>query len=158
MPSQSNRFARLRSTDLPVRTVEVLLLIAIIALATWWALRILTGPPLPVAPSIDLAANANAGPPPDALLDSAQLFGSRRPGALSDNIQAIGLIADARGKGAVLLSVDGQPAKRYRVGEEVDGRRIVAIRPGEVELDSQGTRRVYRMSLPELQTTGIVRR
>lgn len=152
------RFANLRSTDLAARTVEVLLLVAIAALVVWWALRILAGPPLPVAPSIDTANAGNSGPPPDALLDSAQLFGSRRPGALSDNIQAIGLIADARGKGAVLLSVDGQPAKRYRVGEEVDGRRIVAIRPGEVEVESQGTRRVYRLALPDLQSAGIVRR
>lgn len=149
--------ARLNSADLPRRVAEVLLVLAVATLATWWALRLLTGAPLPVAPP---AASAPRDPAAvnDGLLDTAPLFGSRRPGTLSDNIQAIGLIAGARGTGSALLSVDGQPPKRYKVGEEVDGRRIVAIRPGAVEIEAQGVRRVIPLNLPEAQGGVVVRR
>ena len=150
--------ARSRRASLPLRLLEGLLVLAICALATWWLMQGMAGPPLPVAPQLGNTTTAAAQAlAPDALLDSARLFGARRPGSLSDNIQAVGMIADRGGHGSALISVDGQPARRYRVGDDLDGRRITAIRRGEIEFESAGVRQSMRLNLPEVPTAGVVK-
>ncbi len=91
----------------------------------------------------------------DEVLASARLFGSRRPGVLSDNVRPLGVVADASGRGSVIVSVDGQPAKVYRVGDTLDGRQVAAIRADEIELESGGARQVFRLPPPRPSSTGL---
>jgi general secretion pathway protein C len=135
------------------RFIELLLVIALCAVIAWWGTRLLRGQALSVPPS---AASAAAGGPSrvDAVLASARLFGSRPPGVLSDNVRALGVIADDTGRGSVIVSVDGQPPKVYRVGDTLDGRLVAAIRPQEIELESGGVRQTFRLP-PRVAASGV---
>ena len=136
------------------RIVELLLIVILCGVVALWATRLLHGPSIAAPPTADVAApsgNSRA----DALLASARLFGSRRPGVLSDNVRALGVIADAAGDGSVIVSVDGQPAKVYRVGDTLDGRSVSAIRPQEIELEAGGVRQVFRLPPPRPSVGGV---
>ncbi len=126
------------------RVVELILVIVLCGVVAWWLTRMLRGAPIDVPPPATNAA-AGADGRVDAVLASARLFGSRRPGVLSDNVRPLGVVADASGRGSVIVSVDGQPPKVYRVGDTLDGRLVSAIRPEEIELDSGGARQVFRL-------------
>ena len=134
--------------------VTPLLLVALCALVAWWAVRLLGGASIAVPPPAALDANAGSGRV-DAVLASARLFGSRRPGVLSDNVRALGVVADATGRGSVIVSVDGQAAKVYRVGDTLDGRLVSAIRPDEIELEAGGARQVFRLPPARATATGL---
>jgi len=136
------------------RLVELILAIALCALLAFWVTRLLRGE--------TIAAPAAVGPAPgasnqrlDGVLASARLFGSRPPGALSDNVRALGVIADASGRGSVIISVDGQTPKVYRVGDTLDGRLVAAIRPDEIELEAGGARQVFRLPPPQPSADGV---
>lgn len=148
---------RARYPGWPARLIEVALVIAICTLVTYWALILLSGPTLQVAAPVADGTAIAAPPPATDILDSAHLFGSRRPGTVSDNIQALGIIADRSGRGTAILSIDGQPPRNYRVGDRIDDRTVSAIRSGEVELEGGGVRRVYKVPVPDATDSGIVR-
>ncbi len=137
------------------RLVTVLLIVALCALVAFWITRAVRGTPIPVPP-VAPSVVADGGGRVDAVLASARLFGSRRPGVLSDNVRPLGMIADGSGRGSVIVSVDGQPAKVYRVGDTLDGRLVSAIRPGEIELESGGARQVFRLPPPPPASAGSV--
>jgi hypothetical protein len=119
-----------------------------------WATRVLRGAPIAVPAAAPLAAGGGNSRV-DEVVASARLFGSRRPGVLSDNVRPLGVVADAAGRGSVIVSVDGQPPKVYRVGDTLDGRLVSAIRPEEIELDSGGARQTFRLPLPRPSTPGV---
>lgn len=133
----------------------MLLIVALCALVAFWITRAVRGTPIPVPP-VAPSVVADGGGRVDAVLASARLFGSRRPGVLSDNVRPLGMIADGSGRGSVIVSVDGQPAKVYRVGDTLDGRLVSAIRPGEIELESGGARQVFRLPPPPPASAGSV--
>ena len=135
------------------RIVELLLIVILCGVVALWVTRLLHGPSIAVPPAAAVAGPGGDGRA-DALLASARLFGSRRPGVLSDNVRALGVIADAAGGGSVIVSVDGQPAKVYRVGDTLDGRLVSAIRPEEIELEAGGARQVFRLPPPR-PSTGV---
>lgn len=142
-----------------IRIIEVLLLLALFALLARWITVLFAGAPLPVPPAI-----SNTAAPRSTLaaemLTTARLFGSHPAGTLSENVQIIGLIADqshstAGQKGSVLISIDGGSAKVYTIGSDVGGRRLVAIRSGEVEMEANGVRQSFNLPvLPAI--SGIV--
>ena len=127
------------------RLVTPLLVVLLCVLAVWWVTRLLPGTPIDVPPAVVSGGGGGEGRV-DAVVASARLFGSRRPGVLSDNVRALGVVADASGRGSVIVSVDGQPPKVYRVGDTLDGRLVSAIRPEEIELESGGARQVFRLA------------
>lgn len=135
------------------RFVTPLLIVVLCALAAWWITRLLAGAPIAVPPTarVDGVGDGRL----DAVVASARLFGSRRPGVLSDNVRALGVVADASGRGSVIVSVDGQPAKVYRVGDTLDGRLVSAIRPEEIELEASGARQVFRLPPARTAATGL---
>lgn len=134
--------------------VELLLIVILCGVVALWATRLSSGPSIAVPPTVGLAPAGNDGRA-DALLASARLFGSRRPGVLSDNVRALGVVADAAGGGSVIVSVDGQAARVYRVGDTLDGRRVSAIRSEEIELEAGGARQVFRLPPPRPTTGGV---
>jgi general secretion pathway protein C len=103
------------------------------ATAVYWGMKLSsTSSTAPAAPAV------RTTPPPDAaaiarLLGSTPAAAAAAPAAsLSSRFQLIGVVADAQGRGAALIAVDGKPSKPYRVGSAVD--------PGLV-LQSVGPRR-----------------
>ena len=126
------------------RLVTPLLILALCALVVWWVTRLMQGATIPIPPTATTDGDGGASRT-EAVLASARLFGSRRPGVLSDNVRALGVVADATGRGSVIVSVDGQAARIYRVGDTLDGRLVSAIRPEEIELEAGGARQVFRL-------------
>ena len=139
-----NSFGAARFDRLP-RLVELLLFLVLCALVAWWAMQMMRGDAIAVPPRADIANAVGAGDRIEQVLASARLFGARRPGTLSDNVRALGIVADGGGNGSVIVSVDGQAARPYRVGDTIDGRVVTAIRAGEIELEINGARQVFRL-------------
>jgi general secretion pathway protein C len=135
------------------RLVELLLIVALCGVIALWVTRVMRGGSIAVPAQADVGA-ASGPSRVDAVLASARLFGSRPPGVLSDNVRALGVIADATGRGSVIVSVDGQPPKVYRVGDTLDGRLVTAIRPEEIELESGGARQTFRLP-PRSAASGV---
>lgn len=136
------------------RFVTPLLIVLLCMLVGWWVTRLLPGRAIDVPPALD-GGGAAADGRVEAVLASARLFGSRRPGVLSDNVRALGVVADASGRGSVIVSVDGQPPKVYRVGDTLDGRLVSAIRPEEIELEAGGARQVFRLATTRTAAPGL---
>jgi hypothetical protein len=136
------------------RLVELLLIIALCSLIAFWITRVMRGTSIAVPPVATTSAGS-ANSRVDEVLASARLFGSRRPGALSDNVRPMGVVADASGSGSVIVSIDGQPPKVYRVGDTLDGRLVSAIRPEEIELESGGARQVFRLPASRPSVAGL---
>jgi general secretion pathway protein C len=98
------------------------------ASAVYWGLRI-------SAPQPVLAAAIPVAPPPMADPAAvARLLGSvpeaapaaAAPPSLASRFALVGVLAGRSGHGgAALISVDGQPAKPYRIGSEVDPGLVV---------------------------------
>jgi hypothetical protein len=158
-----------------IRCIELLLLLVLFALLARWITILFAGTPLPVPPALsnNPAPRSNLA---TEMLTSARLFGSHPAGTLSENVRVIGLIADHRmpssnpnanpnananpnsaQTGSVIISVDGRPAQAYQIGADVEGRRLVAIRPGEIEMEANGTRQTFQVpASPVLAAPGIV--
>jgi len=82
------------------------------------------------------------------------LFGT--DGVLDTQITVLGLIA-AGTQGSAVLSVDGAPARAYRIGTELaPGLSLVEVSTNGVELDRNGAR--LRVAAPKLAAVpaGIV--
>lgn len=104
----------------------------------WWGEAPAQALPVPPAPvlTIDsgrvataLGARAATAPAPAVA-----------PG-LSSRLRLIGVVAARQGQGAALISVDGQPAKPYRVGAElIDGVRVLGLGPRQAEVGGDGGR------------------
>jgi hypothetical protein len=114
--------------------------IACAALAGFWATRILAGNAFPIPPRVGANASLALADPLERLESSAALFGSRRPGGPSPNVQALGLIADANGEGGAIIAIAGQPPRAVRVGDRIDGRLITAIDARGVTLEGSASR------------------
>ena len=136
------------------RFVTPLLVVALCALVGWWVTRLMPGASIAIPPSA-VVDGAGGETRVDAVLASARLFGSRKPGVLSDNVRALGVVADASGRGSVIVSVDGQAPKVYRVGDTLDGRTVSAIRPDEIELEAGGARQVFRLPPARATAPGL---
>ncbi len=136
------------------RLVEILLALALVALVAFWVVRLSGGSSLPAPPTAAAPVPEGASRV-DQVLASARLFGSRPPGALSDNVRALGVVADETGRGSVIVSVDGQTPKVYRIGDTLDGRLVTAIRPTEIELEAGGARQVFRLPAARPIATGL---
>ncbi|MGI9026674.1 MAG: type II secretion system protein N [Burkholderiaceae bacterium] len=139
------------------RLVELILALILFGVIALWSVRMLRGESIAVPPAANSGMTAGGGRV-EEVLASARLFGSRRPGVLSDNVRALGVVADAGGQGSVIVSVDGQAARVYRVGDTLDGRRVTAIHADEIELESGGARQVFRLpeSRPAAQGLTII--
>lgn len=144
----------LRSSPRWILLIETLLLIALCALLARWAATLLTGSPLPVPPTVSSPVPQNNTA--NGLMSTARLFGSYPAGTLSENVQVVGVIADTvhqTGNGSVLISVDGRPAKAYQIGDNVEGRRLAAIRSDAIEMEVNGVRQSYRLPVRPVQST-----
>ena len=144
---------RLPRPTLP-RLLELILALILCGVIALWVVRAMRGESIAVPPTANADMTAG-GSRVDEVLASARLFGSRRPGVLSDNVRALGIVADASGQGSVIVSVDGQTPRVYRVGDTLDGRRVTAIHADEIELESGGARQVFRLPASHPAAQGL---
>lgn len=124
---------RLRpSFTLPSAVRVAAIAVAAAGLGLWSAILLAPTPAeLPPALSTDSAPVADTR-------SVAMLFGT--DGVLDTQVAVLGLIA-AGPQGAAILSVDGAPARAYRLGSEVaPGLALVAVSTSGVELDRNGAR------------------
>ncbi len=140
------------------RTVNLILLIAIAAMLTYWILQFSvpseTEETVVSVPTADRAARTeimNVTP-------IARLFGSSEPTVTASNIMVVGVIAQGgENEGVALLSVDNQPAMAYRAGEVVSAETILSqVNANGVILDGGGIRR--EISLPARQPPSGIER
>jgi general secretion pathway protein C len=71
----------------------------------------------------------------------------------SSRFQLVGVVALGAGKGAALLSVDGKPARSYRIGSTVDaGWVLQSVQPRSVAMGADANGPVQlRLELPQRQ-------
>ncbi len=138
------------------------------ASAVFWALRMFAA--APAAPTHTVAVSAAATPRGDL----ARLFGADAPppaasGAvaaaapeLASRFKLLGLAATrslGSQEGLALLSVDGKPARPFRVGQSVaDSLVLLSVQGREVQLGAAGGDAQLKIELPPLAppTTGTL--
>lgn len=136
----------------------------LITLAVWallgWTLMLLLLRLLPAPLQTQAPALAPEAPPPASL---SRLFGTQAApaeqplAAVPGNARyrLIGVVAPRSAqlqseRGVALLTIDGGPAKAYRVGDLVDGElRLLAVEPRAVGLGQAGVVQI-QLSLSEL--------
>jgi general secretion pathway protein C len=113
---------RMRNSNWVVPAVTALLWAAAAASAVAWGLRL--GAP---AAQGQLAGSSYRPPPPADPALVARLLGQAQGSApaaaappLSSRFSLVGVVAGRSQQGAALISVDGRPAKPFRVGSFVD--------------------------------------
>ena len=136
--------------------VAVLLFVALCAICAAWALQLLA-PRTPVAP----AGTVGQGNAPIDLRLAASLLGKApapqavdtAPAGPSD-IKVAGVIA-AGARGVALLSINGQPAKPFAVGETVDAETtVIAVSADSVSLRRRG--QTVKSAAPERPSLAIL--
>ena len=101
-----------------------------------------------------MARSADADKKPGAV---ERALGHTAPTLAAPDVQKrfalIGVIASARGQGSALIAVDGQPAKTYLVGQELEsGWKVKEVAPHLVVLQLRDS--TIRISLPNSQKDG----
>ena len=115
------------------RAVRVLAIAALAAGVGLWSAILLAPSPADLPPAL-----AAASAPASDTREIALLFGT--DGVVDTQVAVLGLIA-AGAQGSAVLSVDGGPARAYRVGEEIaQGLALAGVSPTGVELDRGGAR------------------
>ena len=135
----------------PPVLVTVLVWVMLAGSATYWGLRWWGEAPqktLPVQPvptlSIDSARVASAL---GARAASSTSAAAPIAPALSSRFKLLGVVAGRQGRGAALISVDGQPARPYRVGATVtDGVRVLSLGTRFAEVGGDGSK--VRLDMP----------
>ncbi|MFZ9406746.1 MAG: type II secretion system protein N [Burkholderiaceae bacterium] len=153
---------RLRIPFLPL--ISVLLFSALCAIVAYWALILLSGDP-PVAPGAPVTTTSGL----QNAERSASLFGPnaaqapRAAAAAPVNLRVVGVLAatqpqgraPANSAGVALVSIDGQPARPYAIGDTLpNGMQVKAIRKDAVEFSDQG--RVLSAPAPREADTGVL--
>ncbi len=127
------------------------------ASAAYWALKVGSGAPR-MAPPVT-ASRAIAAVDPAAI---ARLLGSAAPlpaaglaaaapvATLASRFTLLGVAAEARsGRGAAVISIDGKPARPYRVGSAVDEGLVLQSVKGRQAVIAQATGQpVVTLELP----------
>jgi general secretion pathway protein C len=125
------------------------------AVAVFWGLRLFV-PAAPVPPQ------ALAVAPEQSLRgDPARLFGAQAPvagpagaaePALASRFRLLGVVAPAveqAGVGVALLSIDGKPARAYRVGAVLDGSLVLqSVQKRSVRIGTAGSDSGTLLELP----------
>jgi len=122
------------------RVVTFLLGLMVAASAGYWGLRLSAGGfEVPAAISVAPSAQAHVDPAHVArALGGAELVQQvAAVPTLASRFVLVGVLAGASSRGAALISVDGRPAKPYRVGVEVDpGLFLQSVQRRQASLSS----------------------
>jgi len=118
---------------------------------TYWVLKSMQGHSVSV--SAAMAGAGVTGVDPQAV--ARALGGGNRPIAAASGQDTsgrnpyvlVGVVADPAHSGAALISVDGKPAKPYRVGAVVDGSLVLQSVTGRKAVLTDGPKGVAQLTL-----------
>lgn len=129
-----------------IQTLRLLLLLAAVALAVWVGIKLFAPAPQ-VAPAMPAQASAKyqIDQSPEARLMGVETAGGLTP----PSVNLVGIFANSEGKGAAVMSIEGQPAQSKRVGEEVaNGWTLEEVGPTFAVMRRSGQR--HQVNLPIL--------
>ena len=128
------------------------------ASAAFWMLQIAGATPSDSALSSSKALlPSSAAPEPNLTPQVAAALGAKNAtllspagemAALQARLQLQGVLAVGTKRGAALISVDGKPAKPYRVGSTIqEGLEVIALAPRSASI-GQGKTTAFTLELP----------
>lgn len=129
-----------------IQTLRLLLLLAAVALAVWVGIKLFAPAPQ-VAPAMPAQASAKyqIDQSPEARLMGVETAGGLTP----PSVNLVGIFASSEGKGAAVMSIEGQPAQSKRVGDEVaNGWTLEEVGPTFAVMRRSGQR--HQVNLPIL--------
>jgi len=115
---------------------------------TVWVLIKLFAPSPVVAPAMpsQVSANYQVDQSPEARLMGVETAGGLTP----PSVNLVGVFANSEGKGAAVMSIEGQPAQSMRVGDEVaNGWLLEEVGPTFAVMRRSGQR--HQVNLPLLE-------
>jgi hypothetical protein len=130
-------------TKSPQRVMNLLLLIAIAATATYWVLQF--SAPRDTQDKILAVPTADRSPRTQTMnvAPIAGMFGSSTVSMAASNITVVGVIAQGgKSEGVALLSVDSQPAMAFKAGEPINADySLQRVNPDGVIVEQGNTTR-----------------
>ena len=130
-----------------IQAVRMLLWLLSVGLVVWVLIRLLAPAP-EVAPAMPDQASAKyqIDQSPEARLMGVETAGGLTP----PSVNLVGVFANSEGKGAAVMSIEGQPAQSKRVGEEVaNGWTLEEVGPTFAVMRRSGQR--HQVNLPILE-------
>lgn len=130
-----------------IRSLQSLLWLACTALAVWLGIQLFAPAPQ-VAPAMPAQASNQyqVDHSPEARLMGVETAGGLTP----PSVNLLGVFANSEGKGAAVMSIEGQPAQSRRVGDEVaNGWTLEEVGPTYAVMRRSGQR--HQLDLPVLQ-------
>ncbi|MCE2744564.1 MAG: hypothetical protein LW710_01495 [Burkholderiales bacterium] len=130
-----------------VQLLRVALWLGAVGLAVWVLIKLVAPAPV-VAPAMPAQASANYQIDQSA---EARLMGVETAGGLTPpSVALLGVFANSEGKGAAVMSIEGQPAQSKRVGDEVaNGWTLEEVGATFAVMRRSGQR--HQINLPVLQ-------
>jgi general secretion pathway protein C len=127
--------------------LRLLLWLCCTGVAVWIAVRLFAPAPQ-VAPAMPAQASPNyqVDHTPEARLMGVETAGGLTP----PSVTLVGIFANSEGKGAAVMSIEGQPAQSKKVGDEVaNGWTLEEVAPTFAVMRRSGQR--HQVDLPILQ-------
>jgi len=140
-------FANIAFSPRLIQNTGMLLWLVAVGLTVWVLIKLFAPSPV-VAPAIPSQASANyqADQSPEARLMGVETAGGLTP----PSVNLLGVFANSEGKGAAVMSIEGQPAQSMRVGEEVaNGWTLEEVGPTFAVMRRSGQR--HQVNLPILE-------
>lgn len=130
-----------------VQGLRTVLWLGTVGLAVWLLIKLFAPAPV-VAPAMPAQASANyqIDQSPEARLMGVETAGGLTP----PSVNLLGIFANSEGKGAAVMSIEGQPAQSKRVGDEVaNGWTLEEVGPTFAVMRRSGQR--HQVNLPILE-------
>jgi general secretion pathway protein C len=130
-----------------VQALRMALWLSAVGLAVWVLIKLFAPAPV-VAPAMPAQASANyqIDQSPEARLMGVETAGGLTP----PSVNLLGVFANSDGKGAAVMSIEGQPAQSRRVGDEVaNGWTLEEVGPTFAVMRRSGQR--HQVNLPILE-------
>ena len=130
-----------------VQALRMVLWLGTVGLGVWVLIKLLAPAPV-VAPAMPAQASANyqIDQSPEARLMGVETAGGLTP----PSVNLLGIFANSEGKGAAVMSIEGQPAQSKRVGDEVaNGWTLEEVGPTFAVMRRSGQR--HQVNLPILE-------
>lgn len=121
--------------------LHLLLFGVVVAIGTYWAIRIMTPPPTSTPPLQPAAAPREADP-----VQAARLFGLvQEPARVALNVEVVGVFAAGKDSAAI-LAVDGKAPRVVLLGQAVGpGAKLAGVTGDAVTIEQNGAQQQVRM-------------
>jgi general secretion pathway protein C len=122
------------------------------ASAAYWGLKL--SAPAVQGPPVAAAGRSAVAPDPAAisrLLGATAVAAAAPAPTLASRFALVGVVADRSGTGVALISVDGKPAKPFRVGTAIEDNLVLQSVQGRRAVLGTGGQAALTLELPPLR-------